>query len=451
MSKFTFDSFCKLILPKVKNMREKRTSRIQSFYKQPVEDRMRLIQEWATLDRETLEILSGRSGFSLHDADNMIENVVGTYTLPFGIGTNFLINNKDYLIPMVIEEPSVVAAVSNAAKLFRSSGGFKTRSDPPIMIGQIQVLDIPDIQAAVSALEANKNAILAEANKVGGSIVRRGGGAVEIETRIIPNTPIGPMLILHLLLDTRDAMGANAVNTAVEFIAPMIEKLTGGRINLRILSNLTDRRKAYATGMIPADELKRGELSGRQVARAIVEAGIFAEVDPYRAATHNKGIMNGIDAVIIATGNDWRAIEAGAHAYAARDGQYRSLTRWWQDEEDNLHGSIEIPLAVGIVGGATRVHPTAQIAMKILDIKSAQELAEVIAAVGLAQNFAAMRALATDGIQQGHMRMHARQLAVAAGAKDGQVATVVQRMIEEQNIRLERAKELVKQLTEDQP
>jgi hydroxymethylglutaryl-CoA reductase len=241
-------------------------------------------------------------------------------------------------------------------------------------------------------------------------------------------------------------MGANAINTAVEHLAPHIESLTGGRVNLRILSNLTDKRKARAEGMIPAAELATEALDGSAVARAIVEAGVFAEVDPYRAATHNKGIMNGIDPVIIATGNDWRAIEAGAHAYAARDGAYTSMTKWWQDDAGNLHGSIEIPLAVGIVGGATRVHPTAQVALKILSIDSAQQLAEVVAAVGLAQNLAAMRALATEGIQRGHMSLHAKQLAIAAGANGDLVPRIVQTMIEEGNIRLERAKQLVQEL-----
>jgi hydroxymethylglutaryl-CoA reductase len=257
------------------------------------------------------------------------------------------------------------------------------------------------------------------------------------------DSPIGAMLIVHLLYDTRDAMGANAVNTAVEHLAPFIEQITGGRVNLRILSNLTDQRKARAEGMIPKSELTTDTFSGSQVARAIVEAGAFAEVDPYRAATHNKGIMNGIDGVIIATGNDWRAIEAGAHAYAAREGQYTSLTKWWQNEEGDLHGSIELPLAVGIVGGATRVHPTAQLALRILSIQSARQLAEICAAVGLAQNLAAMRALATEGIQRGHMSLHARQLALAAGATGEMVARVAQRMIDEDNIRLERAKALV--------
>jgi hydroxymethylglutaryl-CoA reductase len=423
-----------------------RTSRISGFYKRSLAERASLVAEWAGLTPAEQTTLLGMSGLNAQQADNMIENAIGIYALPLGVATNFLINEQDYLVPMVIEEPSVVAAVSNAARLFREGGGFSTSSDEPVMIGQIQVLDVPDIYIAAGAIMANKAALLAESDKVGGSIVKHGGGARDIEVRPILDTPVGPMLIVHLLYDTRDAMGANAINTAAEHLASHIESLTGGRVNLRILSNLTDRRKARAKGMVPAKELATDSISGADAVKAIVEAGVFAEVDPYRATTHNKGIMNGVDAVVIATGNDWRAIESGAHAYAARDGQYRSLSRWWQDDDGNLCGSIELPLAVGIVGGATRVHPAAGLALRILGIQSARQLAEICAAVGLAQNFAAMRALATEGIQNGHMRMHARQLAVAAGASGEMVARVVQTMIEEGNIRLERAKALMHEL-----
>jgi hydroxymethylglutaryl-CoA reductase len=378
----------------------------------------------------------------------MIENALGIYPLPLGIATNFRVNARDYLVPMVIEEPSVVAAVSGAARLFRAGGGFTASSDEPVMIGQLQVLDLPDLDAAMAALRDHEAALLAAADAAGGSIVRRGGGARGLELRPFPDTPLGPMLIVHLLFDCRDAMGANAINTAAEALAPQVERVTGGRVNLRILSNLADRRRARAAGMIPAESLATDTLTGPDVARAIVEAGTFAAVDPYRAATHNKGIMNGIDAVVIATGNDWRAVEAGAHAYAARDGTYTSLTRWWQDDAGNLHGAIELPLALGTVGGATRVHPAARVALRILDVESARQLAEVVAAVGLAQNLAAMRALATEGIQRGHMSLHARQLAVAAGAAGDMVARIAQQMIEEGNIRLERATALVKELEE---
>ncbi len=425
-------------------MNEK-TSRIPKFYKRTIQERTQVVQEWAKLSHKQINQLAN-GGLTPEQADKMIENTIGLFNMPFAIATNFRINSKDYLLPMVIEEPSVVAAISNAARLFREGGGFQTSSDEPIMIGQIQILDIPNFNTAIEQINKNKQQLLKEANTVGGSIVKRGGGAIDIELRPFPNTQLGNMLIVHLLYDTRDAMGANAINTAVEYIAPYLEKITGGRVNLRILSNLTDKRKAYAEGVIPAQALANRSMSGEEVVRSIVEAGIFAEVDPYRAATHNKGIMNGIDAVIIATGNDWRAIEAGAHAYAARGGSYTSLTHWWQDEDGNLRGRIELPLAVGIVGGATRVHPLAQLSLQILGVKSARELAEIIAAAGLAQNLAAIRALATDGIQQGHMRMHARQLAVAAGAKDENVLQIAETMIQEGNIRLERAKQLVIQL-----
>lgn len=424
-------------------MNTRKTSQISGFYKKSIDERRAILRDWLGVDEPSLPL---DGGLDEAQADAMIENVVGRYALPFAVATNFMINGRNYLVPMVVEEPSVVAAVSNAAKMFRAGGGFTTSSDDPIMIGQIQVLDLEDPQSAAQSVMEQRESLLAAADAVGGSIVKRGGGAREIQVRIIYETPVGPMLIVHLLMDTRDAMGANAINTAVEHLAPHIEAITGGRVNLRILSNLADQRKARAEGIIPAATLARGELSGEQVVRAIVEAGAFAEVDPYRATTHNKGVMNGIDAVMIATGNDWRAAEAGAHAYAARDGRYTSFTRWWADEDGNLRGLIELPLAVGIVGGATRVHPGAQLALDILDVESAQQLAEVMVAVGLAQNLAAIRALTTEGIQQGHMRMHARQIAIAAGAPLELVPRIVAQMIKEGNIRLERAKKLVAEL-----
>lgn len=430
-------------------MEKQNKSTIQQFYKKSIQERQQIIQEWSNLEDSDIRQLT-TSGLSLEQADHMIENVIGTYNFPLGIATNFLINQRDYLIPMVIEEPSVVAACSFAAKLFRSGGGFSTQSDDPIMIGQAQILDIPDIKIASNILINHRDTILNKANEIAGSILKRGGGAIDIEVREFPDTAIGNMIVLHLLYDTRDAMGANAINTAVEHIAPYLEEITGGRVNLRILSNLTDRRKSYAEGVIPKDVLATETLSGEEVVQSILEAAVFAEVDPYRATTHNKGIMNGIDAVLLATGNDWRAVEAGAHAYAVRGGSYTSLTKWWKDNNGDLHGRIELPLAVGIVGGATRVHPIAQIALRILGIESARQLAEIAAAVGLAQNFAAIHALATDGIQKGHMRMHARQLAVAAGASSESVQRISQQMIQEKNIRLERAKELVRQLKESE-
>jgi hydroxymethylglutaryl-CoA reductase len=379
--------------------------------------------------------------------------VVGRYALPFGLGLNFLINGREYIVPMVIEEPSVVAAVSFAAKLARRGGGFRTGSTPPIMIAQVQLLAVPNASAAEAAILAAKAELLHLAD-TSPSITARGGGSVDIHVRHLPETPTGPMLIVHLHFDCRDAMGANAINTAAETIAPRLEQLSGGRALLRILSNLSDERRAWAEVTIPADAFTTDQLDGHEIIANIAHANAFAVADPYRAATHNKGIFNGIDAVALATGNDWRAIEAGGHAYAARDGQYRALTDWHvasreQNDESRstnhaaLYGRLELPLAVGIVGGATRVHPTAQLALKILDVASAAELSEVMAAVGLAQNLAALRALATDGIQRGHMALHARQMAVAAGATGDAVERIAAQLVVEGQIRVERAKELL--------
>ncbi len=428
-------------------MTEQKSSRITGFYKRSLAQRADLLAQWGGLNADERAALTGESGLDAAHADLMVENAVGVYALPLGVATNFRVNQRDYLIPMAIEEPSVIAAVSNAARLFRAGGGFSAGSDEPVMIGQIQVLDLDDPAAAGQAVLAQRSQLLAAADTASASIVRRGGGARDLQVRAIAGPP--PMLVVHLLYDCRDAMGANTINTAVEHLGPLVEAITGGRVNLRILSNLADQRKAWAEGAIPASELATDTLTGAEVVSAIVEAGAFAAHDPYRAATHNKGVMNGVDAVVIATGNDWRAIEAGAHAYAARSGVYTSLTRWWADDAGSLRGSIELPLAVGIVGGATRVHPAARAALKVLGVGTARELAEGIAAVGLAQNLAAMRALATEGIQRGHMSLHARQLAIAAGAAGDQVARVVQAMIAENNIGLERATQLVQQLQEN--
>ncbi len=420
-----------------------KSSRLPAFYQRSLAERLAIIAAWADLSEAEQAALSGAAGLDAAHADHMIENAIGIYALPLGIATNFLINGRDYLIPMVVEEPSVVAACSFAAKLIRAGGGFTAGSDAPIMIGQLQVLDIPDAQAAADQVLAGRERLIAAANDPTSSIVRRGGGARDVVVRPFPNTPLGEMLIVHLHYDVRDAMGANAINTACEQIAPLLAEISGGRVHLRILSNLADQRKAWASCRIPAAELATPTLEGTQVARAIVEAAVFAELDPYRATTHNKGIMNGMDAVCLATGNDWRALEAGAHAYAARDGLYTSLTRWWQAENGDLCGELRVPLAVGTVGGATRVHPAAGAALKVLGVSSGRELAEVMVCVGLAQNLAAIRALATEGIQRGHMSLHARQMAIAAGATGDQVAQVVAQLITEGNVRLERAKQLV--------
>ena len=422
------------------------SSRLSGFYQKSVAERVALVADWAALTVAEQAVLA--DGLSIGQADKMIENVIGRHALPLGIGTNFLINNRDYLIPMVVEEPSIVAAVSYAARVVRSGGGFRTGSTEPIMIAQIQLLDVPDALAAEAAILDAKPQLLAQAD-TSPSITARGGGPVDIIVRQLPQTPTGPMLIVHLLFDTRDAMGANAINTAAETIAPTLERVSGGRALLRILSNLTDQRRAWATVTIPAESFTTDTLVGAEVIENIAHANAFAVADPYRAATHNKGIFNGIDAVALATGNDWRAIEAGAHAYAARDGQYRALTDWHviydqaNQQAPLLSGRLELPLAVGIVGGATRAHPVAQVALKILNIQSARELSEVMAAVGLAQNLAALRALVTDGIQRGHMALHARQIAVAAGAAGDAVERIALQLVQEGQIRVERARQLM--------
>lgn len=424
---------------------------LTGLYKLSQTERLQKLADFANLNASDLEAL--HRGLSLEQAEVMIENVVGRYALPLGLATNFLINGREVVVPMVVEEPSIVAGVSYAAKLARAGGGFQTSSSKPLMIGQIQLLELADLDTAIEKLKAAEIDLLAAANQFHPNIQRLGGGAKAIEYRSLYESPIGPMLIIHLLYDCRDAMGANAVNTAVEAIAPLIEQITGGRVNLRILSNLTDRRTARAECLVPVEQLSRNGLPGEQVAQAIFEAWAFAAVDPYRAATHNKGIMNGIDAVALATGNDWRAIEAGAHAYAARNGRYASLTEWSLVAEGtnqnnkpfatHLRGILEMPLSVGTVGGATKAHPTARVSMKILQNPNARTLAEIMAAVGLAQNLAAIRALATEGIQQGHMRLHARQVALAAGAQGDQVQKIADRLISEKNIREGRARELV--------
>ena len=434
------------------------SSRLPGFYEKTIHERLCILAEAVGLSDAQQAALSGTAGLTSDVAEHMVENAIGIFGMPLGIAVNFLINNRDVLIPMVVEEPSVIAAVSFAAKLAREGGGFRTSSSEPIMIGQIQVLDVPDFDRAADAISAARSDLLAKADRLNPSIVEHGGGARDITTRRLDSL-LGTMLIVHLLYDTRDTMGANAINTACEALAPDIERLTGGRVNLRILSNLTDRRTARAEVAIPARAFDVNGSSGADVVKGIVEAQAFAYADPYRAATHNKGILNGIDAVAIATGNDWRAIEAGAHAFACRDGQYRALTDWHVTEAGDpsalppsgvagqaLFGALEMPLAVGVVGGATRVHPVAQVCLKILGAQTARELAEIMVAVGLAQNLAAIRALATEGIQRGHMALHARQIALAAGASGEAVDRIAAQLVAEKNIRLARAQELVNEI-----
>jgi hydroxymethylglutaryl-CoA reductase len=418
-----------------------KTSRLSGFYNRSVEERLALLVEQTGLSQDEVAILRG-AGLVLEQADLMIENVVGLHALPLGIATNFQVNGRDVLVPMVTEEPSVVAGASLAARLVRAGGGFCAHATEPVMIGQMQVLDLADPWAARFALLDQKARLLEVAHEVDPVIAGLGGGARDLEVRVLENSPVGPMLAVHLLYDCRDAMGANAVNTAVERLAPLVEEISGGRVLLRILSNLADRRLARAHCDIPVEALAFDDFDGPQVAQGIVEAWAFAAADPYRAATHNKGIMNGIDAVATATGNDWRAVEAGAHAYAARSGCYTSLGTWRLAEE-KLVGTLELPLGVGIVGGAIRAHPVARVALKILGVESARELAEIIAAVGLAQNLAAIRALATEGIQRGHMSLHARQVAMSAGATGQEIKRVAAQLVAQGVIRVDRAREIL--------
>ena len=419
-------------------------SRRPGFYNLPLEERQLQLDQEHLLSLEELAALTGPGGLTVHQADHMIENVVGMHSLPLGIALNFMINGREVLAPMTIEEPSVVAGASFMAKLVRAGGGFTASTTAPEMIGQMQLLDVDDLDAAESSILAQKERLLNEAAQIDPILKKLGGGPRDLEVRKFPQSPIGPFIALHLIYDVRDAMGANAVNTACERLSPLVEEITGGRVHLRILSNLADRRLAKAACTIPLDVLAFGDYSAEEVRDGIIEAWAFAAVDPYRAATHNKGIMNGVDAVVIATGNDWRAIEAGAHAYAVKDGRYTSLSTWGKDEDGNLVGSLEMPMAVGIVGGATKVHPTSRAALKLMGVETASQLAEIIVSVGLAQNLAAIRALATEGIQRGHMGLHARQVAIAAGAEGEQIEKIAQQMVREKIVRIDRAEELLK-------
>ena len=417
----------------------------RKFYQQSLSERLETIAAKTTLTPEDLQAYQKDGGLNQETANAMVENVVGLYSLPLGIAQNFMVNGREVLVPMVIEEPSVVAGVSFMAKLAKASGGFEAGMTSQEMIGQLQVLDLPDPNAAAKSVLAHKDELLQAVSNFHPSIQKYGGGPRDLQARILPETEIGPMLIIHLIVDVQDAMGANIINSMLEFLAPKIENLTSGRVRLRILSNLADRRLAWAHTRIACQNLAFNNFSGEEVRDGIIEAWAFAEADPYRAATHNKGVMNGIDAVVLATANDWRAVEAGAHAYAARSGQYRSLTHWSKAENGDLLGSIELPMALGIVGGATKVHPTAKANLKLMGVQSVTELGEIIAAVGLAQNLAALRALATEGIQQGHMSLHARQVALAAGAKHDQADKVAAQMVAEKNIKLARALEILTQ------
>ncbi|WP_083587294.1 hydroxymethylglutaryl-CoA reductase, degradative [Agrococcus sp. Marseille-P2731] len=402
--------------------------------------RRALVAQAAGLDADALAALDEGEGLRLAQADHMVENVVGLIAIPVGVATNFLVDGVDRLIPMATEEPSVVAAASNAARMARDHGGFRTSSTGDVMMAQVQVLDVVDPEAARLRLLAAKAELLALADAQDPVLAGFGGGARDIDVRVLP-TRAGTQVILHLHVDVRDAMGANAVNTMAEAIAPRVAEIAGARTLLRILTNKADRRIARASATFDAELL-----GGPQVVADIVAASAFAEADPYRAATHNKGIMNGITAVVLATGNDTRAVEAGCHSHAARDGQYRALSRFEQDADGNLSGSLEVPLAVGLVGGATRAHPSAQAAVALLGVETARELAAVIASVGLAQNLAACRALAAEGIQRGHMTLHARTIAASAGAAPDEVAAVAARIVAERRIRVDDAREVLAEL-----
>jgi hydroxymethylglutaryl-CoA reductase len=419
-------------------------SRIPGFYNLSLSERLAELARAAGLALEDLAAFNSDDGLAAEQADHMIENVVGTHALPLGIALNFIVNGREVLVPMAVEEPSVVAGASFMAKLARAGGGFQAHVTPPEMIGQMQVLDVPDLAMARVALLEEKAQLLEQAAGIDPVLQRLGGGPRDLEVRIIDDSPVGPFLVIHLIYDVRDAMGANAVNTAVERLAPLVESITMGRVHLRILSNLADRRLARARCTIPLPELAFEGYRAEQVRDGIIAAWAFAAVDPYRAATHNKGIMNGVDPVVIVTGNDWRAVEAGAHAYAARSGRYTSLSTWGKDRQGNLTGTLEMPLAVGVVGGATRVHPGAQAALKLMQVSTAAELSEIIVSVGLAQNLAALRALATEGIQRGHMSLHARQVAIAAGATGEMVEQLARQLVAEKTVRIDRAEEILK-------
>ena len=416
------------------------------FYELSLDERGQQLMEKADLTPAELAALTGQEGLTAGQADHMVENAAGVFALPLGIAQNFQINGREVLVPMVIEEPSVVAGASFMAKLARAGGGFFASTTAPEMIGQMQIIGLAEPRSARLKLLEQKSRLLEEAGKIDPLLIKLGGGPRDLEVRLIEESPIGAFLVAHLIYDVRDAMGANAVNTAVARLAPLVEEITGGQVHLRILSNLADRRLARARCVIPLSALPFDRYGGEEVRDGIITAWAFAAADPYRAATHNKGIMNGVDAVVIATGNDWRAVEAGAHAYAARSGRYTSLSTWARDAAGNLIGMLEMPMAVGTVGGATRVHPGAKAALKLMGVSSAPQLAEIIVSVGLAQNLAALRALATEGIQRGHMGLHARQVAIAAGATADQIETVANRMVQEKNVRIDRAEEILKEL-----
>ena len=421
-----------------------KTSRIPRFYNLSINERLNIIKDFCDLTEQEYDLLKRGGGINIDEANRMIENVISTYNLPYSIAVNFLINNKEYLIPMVIEEPSVVAALSLSAKIIRDNGGFTSIYSGSITTGQIQIGNIKDLYNAKFEILKNKEKIIEIANNCDPVLISVGGGVKDIDVRVFEEDR--QMVVVYLYVDTKDAMGANAVNTMCEGVADYIEKITGGKIYLRILTNLSDRRIVRSKCKINKESLSFENFSGKEVVNGIIKAYEFAKIDSYRAATHNKGIMNGIDAVLIATGNDWRAEEAACHAYACRTGKYLPLTVWEKDSEGNLIGYIEIPALFGIVGGCIKTHPLAKLSLKIMNISNVQEFAEIIGAVGLGQNFAALRALSTQGIQKGHMKLHARNIAVLAGIEDEYIDRVVNIMINEGKIRIDIAKKIYENL-----
>lgn len=421
-------------------------SRLPQFRSLTPAQRRDFLIDACGLGAEERALLDAPGALPLPLADGMIENVFGTFELPMGVAGNFRINGRDVLIPMAVEEPSIVAAASYMAKLAREDGGFQTSSTLPLMRAQVQVVGITDPYGARIAVLQARDRIIERANGRDKVLIQLGGGCKDIEVHVFPDSPRGAMIVMHLIVDVRDAMGANTVNTMAESVAPLLEEITGGSVRLRILSNLADLRLARARVRLTAQTLATKERSGEEIIEGILDAYTFAAIDPYRAATHNKGIMNGIDPVIVATGNDWRAVEAGAHAYASRGGLYTSLTRWEKDTSGALVGTIELPMPVGLVGGATKTHPLARLALRMMDVKSAQELGEIAAAVGLAQNLGALRALATEGIQRGHMALHARNIALVAGATGDEVEAVAKRLAAEHDVRTDRALEVLQEL-----
>lgn len=423
------------------------SSRLDGFRRFEPKDRLATLTKMAGLSSSDQIALGGIDALPVELANGMIENVIGKFEIPLGVATNFTVNGRDYLVPMAVEEPSVVAAASYMAKIARGCGGFSSSSTRPIMRAQVQILGLADPHGARMRILESADALIALANSRDKVLIGLGGGCTEIEVHIFDDTPIGPMVVLHLLVDVRDAMGANTVNTMAEMVAPKVEEITGGNVRLRILSNLADKRLVRARVSITPAALSTETLDGAEVARGITEACALAIVDPYRATTHNKGIMNGIDPVVIATGNDWRAVEAGAHAWAARSGRYTSLSRWEVASSGNLIGTLELPMALGIVGGATKTHPAAQAALRLMGVTSATKLAEVTVAVGLAQNMAALRALSTEGIQKGHMALHARNIAITAGAKGQAVDLVAKALVAVGDVSVDKAKDVLSQIT----